>query len=84
MNEHSKTSNLLFILKSFIYRKKVNYQEKSYVECWSRLLFFMINCYRCEENELNQFEEVDLSYLSSTTLTIQYDSILALDQLISS
>lgn len=38
---------------------------------------------RCSEEEFDQFEEVDLSYLSSNTLTIRYETIPALDCLTS-
>ena len=38
---------------------------------------------RCDDKELDQFEEVDLTYLSSTTLTIRYETIPAFDSLIS-
>ncbi|KNB44901.1 hypothetical protein JH06_3806 [Blastocystis sp. subtype 4] len=35
----------------------------------------------CKEEELDDFEEVDLTYLSSDVLTFKYDTIPALDSL---
>lgn len=40
--------------------------------------------HRCKEEELDDFEEVDLTYLSSDVLTFKYDTIPALDSLRSS
>ena len=92
LNRHSKTQKdtmeeVICVLIGYhslklIYRKIKNYLIRIYVDYQSILVLEVVYC-RCNENEFDQFIEVDLSYQCSPSLTVCYDSIPALHNLIS-
>ena len=58
-------------------RKESNCQKRSF-----SAFFSTRNC-RCKEDDLEELEEVDLTYLITDTITVKYDTISGVSMLCS-